>query len=178
MSKIKTGRVEPRTPEGTLVIGNPSGTVMLEGTVVFPPSVEMKVVPTNTIVSIFINDTVDVEALKEDSWFLCDGSEGTPDLTGQFIRGGIPGLNVTGLHITGTMSTDEYTLTTADMPSHNHTLAGVRTVNAAGSASDSRLKSADATQTGSTGDSGAHSHPMNSTPDHVYIGYFMYKGVA
>ena len=36
MSKIKTGRVEPRTPEGTLVLGSENGTVMFEGTVVMP----------------------------------------------------------------------------------------------------------------------------------------------
>ena len=36
MSKIKTSKVEPRTPQGTLVLGSEDGTVMFEGTVVVP----------------------------------------------------------------------------------------------------------------------------------------------
>ncbi len=36
MSKIKTSKVEPRTPQGTLVLGADEGTVMFEGTVVLP----------------------------------------------------------------------------------------------------------------------------------------------
>ena len=36
MSKIKTSKVEPRTPQGTLVLGSDEGTVMFEGTVVLP----------------------------------------------------------------------------------------------------------------------------------------------
>ena len=36
MSKIKTSKVEPRTPQGTLVLGSDEGTIMFEGTVVIP----------------------------------------------------------------------------------------------------------------------------------------------
>ena len=61
-------------------------------------------------------------------WAICDGSNGTPDLRGRFILGAGQGI---GVDSNGDAFVDRivgisggaalHTLTTAQMPSHNHT---------------------------------------------------------
>jgi hypothetical protein len=67
-------------------------------------------------------------------WQLCDGSNTTPDLRGQFILGAGNSQNPVG----GTGGTNSVTLTTGNMPSHTHS----------------------ATLSGSTDQGGAHNHTV------------------
>jgi hypothetical protein len=60
-------------------------------------------------------------------WHLCDGTNGTPDLRDQFIVGGGGSLATSGTYNAATGSTapgggttNGYTLTLADLPSHVH----------------------------------------------------------
>lgn len=79
-------------------------------------------------------------------WVICDGANGTPDLTGRFVvhadadSGGTYNVGDTG-------GADEVTLTESQIPAHSHT--------ASTSSSGSHTHSA------STGSAGSHSHVTN-----------------
>jgi len=61
-----------------------------------------------------------------DGWVLCDGNNGTPDLTGRFVvhadadSGGTYNVGDTG-------GENAHTLTTAELPAHDHGSAGAHT---------------------------------------------------
>jgi hypothetical protein len=55
-------------------------------------------------------------------WVLCNGSDGTPDLTGKFILGHNPNNSNYPLGKTGGAET--HTLTIDEMPTHNHNVSG------------------------------------------------------
>lgn len=78
-------------------------------------------------------------------WALCDGTNDTPDLRGRFIVGyqaGNPDYGTIG----NTGGASAVTLTTNQIPTHNHTASTV----------------ADHTHTGTTGGNGAHSHKLDN----------------
>ena len=74
-------------------------------------------------------------------WFLCNGSNGTPDLRSRFVvgAGGAYAVGATG-------GADSVTLSTDQMPAHSHS----GSTNSAGSH----------THTGSTGSAGTHNHRL------------------
>lgn len=74
-------------------------------------------------------------------WALCDGTNDTPDLRGRFIVGYQAGSSDYGT-IGNTGGASAVTLTTNQIPTHNHTASTV----------------ADHTHTGTTGSNGNHSH--------------------
>lgn len=70
-------------------------------------------------------------------WLLCDGTNGTPNLSGQFVVGVKPGdtdFNAIG----DTGGVKQVTLSVAQMPSHSHGYIGVDTVSTAGGSSSNR----------------------------------------
>jgi hypothetical protein len=105
-------------------------------------------------------------------WFLCNGSNGTPDLTDSFILGGTEAqvgqiggsqaVTPTGsvsTAITGSVSVSNHTLSTAQIPSHNHAVklfnsnaggGSITHASGTGSYSTSYIQNA--------GSSGAHNH--------------------
>ncbi len=135
--------------------------------------------PLNSIMPIYVKTQAEVTALHGQGWYLCNGQNGTIDLRGSFIRGGSPGLgnNVDGgIHRQGT-TTGSHQLSTAEMPNHNHSYTTPRaSQGGAGGSWNADLSGSG--NTGNTGSSGTHSHSMNPTPDHYYVGYFMYLGVS
>jgi microcystin-dependent protein len=78
-------------------------------------------------------------------WNLCDGSNGTPNLVGKFIKGGST-AGATG----GSTSTGEHTLTTAQMPSHSHYTLGGQTRPESGTVGTSKPAARAGTQSGSS----------------------------
>ena len=101
-------------------------------------------------------------------WNLCDGTNGTPNLVGKFIKaastaGGTGGSN-THSH-SHTLSAGAHTLSIAEMPSHSHTFG--YTGNTGGG--PTRVGSADNNNiwynqtTSSTGGSGSHSHSLSGS---------------
>jgi uncharacterized delta-60 repeat protein len=88
-----------------------------------------------------------VNAVPE-GWFLCDGSNGTPDLRDRFVVGA--GSSYT---VGGTGGANAVTLTTAEIPSHSHS---------SGTISASSAGSHDHTFGGDTSTAGLHSHNVQS----------------
>jgi microcystin-dependent protein len=74
-------------------------------------------------------------AIAPDGWALCDGTNGTPNLSGRFILSAGSGAGLTSRTIGQTGGEETHTLTTSEMPSHSHT--------------------------GSTSTDGAHTHTYN-----------------
>ena len=110
-------------------------------------------------------------------WVICDGNNSTPNLTGKFVihadadSGGTydvgdnAALGATGAH----------TLTTAEMPSHNHSYKS-RGFTEASSGAGSQDYSDETTNypggTGSTGGGGSHTH-TGSLPPYYALAYIM-----
>ena len=90
-------------------------------------------------------------------WALCDGTNGTPNLTGKFIVHADADSSGT-YNVGATGGANDVTLTTSEMPTHNHT----GTAASAGSH----------THSASTNSAGAHSHTTNISfsPDVDYFG--------
>lgn len=102
-------------------------------------------------------------------WALCDGSNGTPDLRSKFLVGasatGGYAVGDTGgqTSVTPTITVDNHTLTTAEMPSHTHSYSDI----GGGPGSDPVLGGSGASATpqasSSTGGGGAHNHTATSS---------------
>jgi hypothetical protein len=82
------------------------------------------------------------------TWYLCDGTNGTPNLSNKFIR--------SGSSVGSTGGADTVTLTTAQLASHNHTQ------NSHNHTQDSHNHTQDGHgHNGSTNTTGAHTHTVN-----------------
>jgi len=92
------------TSGGTTVKGNltVNGTIRGSG-----------VIPVNGII-MWSGSTV------PDGWALCDGSNGTPDLSGRFIVGAGQGNGLSNYAVGATGGEERHTLTIQEMPSHRH----------------------------------------------------------
>ncbi|WP_055394730.1 phage baseplate protein [Flagellimonas eckloniae] len=134
-----------------------------------------------------------------DGWALCDGSNGTPDLSGRFIVGYDSGDDDYDIGDTG--GEKEHTLTESEMPAHNHD----GSTNSAGSHSHNatvyRTNGSNTTQsgiggatdldtprTGTTNSAGAHTHsittnnkgggqPHENRPPFFTLAMIQFKGV-
>ena len=101
-------------------------------------------------------------------WQLCDGTDGTPDLRGRMVMGaggtyaaGSTGGADTHTHtIAGSISAT--TLSTAQMPSHGHTVYGSSFVASATNriAMSSYNAQEGSASTSSSGSSGSHTHTL------------------
>ena len=81
-------------------------------------------------------------------WFLCNGSNGTPDLRNRFVvgAGGEYGVGATG-------GADSVTLSTSQIPAHSH--------------SGSTSSAGSHTHTGTTNTTGAHTHTVGQYGDFI-----------
>ena len=95
----------------------------------------------------------DINGLTYTKWKICDGTNGTPDLRNRFIVGSGSNYN-----IGNTGGADNVTLTTAQMPSHNHTL----TIDANGSHNHGMSNS------------GSHLHKVNNMGDGSQEAIYVY----
>lgn len=81
-------------------------------------------------------------------WYLCNGSNGTPNLTNRFVMGAGSSNELT------TGGSNSRTLTTSNMPQHRHTFSDSATTSTAGNHSHS----------GSTNSTGNHRHGSVAQP--------------
>lgn len=118
-----------------------------------------------------------------DGWALCNGANGTPDLRNRFIvgagstynlgatgGGGSATTSSDGNHAHGG-STDAHTLTTAEMPSHTHSMPNVVTYPGSGlqyGGNASFQSSVSALDTGSAGSDQGHSHTIPDSGTHTH----------
>jgi len=98
-------------------------------------------------------------------WTLCDGSSSTPDLRDRFVvgAGSSYAVDATG----GSTTSGAHTLTTAEMPSHNHSYKSrgfTEASNGPGSQNYSDETVDYSGGTGSTGGGGSHSHAATIPP--------------
>jgi len=105
-------------------------------------------------------------------WALCDGNNGTPNLTGRFILGSGAGSGLTSRTLGQSGGAESVTLTEAQMPSHTHNYA---LVNAPwppgdmGSRSQNVWRGAETAATTSTGGN----QPHNNMPPFYVLTYIM-----
>lgn len=101
----------------------------------------------------------DVIANIPAGYLLCDGSNGTPNLVGRFLKGS----DATGSNngtLGGSTTTGSTTLTTSQIPSHNHSVPfSQAAITAGSSAGGVGLINAADTITGNTGGGSGHTHP-------------------
>jgi microcystin-dependent protein len=92
-------------------------------------------------------------------WFLCNGSNGTPDLRNRFVvgAGGSYGVGDTG-------GADSVTLSTSQIPAHSH--------------SGSTSSAGSHTHSGSTGSAGTHNHISGTTHDKVTDSAYTVNGLS
>jgi hypothetical protein len=145
--------------------------------------------PTGMIAMWSQNDVRSLTGLNNRGWYLCDGganasganhpmAPAVPDLTNMFIKGGAVGINVGTF--AGSSSTGQHTLTTAQMPSHNHSYkqrgwSGVAPGGGSHTYSDDTRDYSGGS--GGAGGSGSHSHP-DVNPPHYVVAYIIYLGDA
>ncbi len=100
-------------------------------------------------------------------WYLCDGSNGTPNLQDQFVVGA---GNSYAVGATG--GADTVTLSTSQMPSHTHTFSGTTSTigdhthsipDGSGVDGAQALEAGNVTGTIQSGAAGAHSHTFSGT---------------
>tara|TARA_R100001086_G_C11811477_1_gene251674 strand:- start:783 stop:1262 length:480 start_codon:yes stop_codon:yes gene_type:complete len=110
-------------------------------------------------------------------WVICDGSSSTPDLTGKFVihadadSGG--SYNPDDAAALG--NTGAHTLTTAEMPSHNHTYYSRGFTGASIGSGSEDYSDETALYTGGTGSAGSgnsHTH-TGSLPPYYALAYIM-----
>jgi len=105
-------------------------------------------------------------------WALCDGNNGTPNLTGRFILGSGAGSGLTSRTLGQSGGAESVTLTEAQMPSHTHNYA---IVNAPwppgdfGNRSQNVWRGAETTATTPTGGN----QPHNNMPPFYVLTYIM-----
>jgi hypothetical protein len=100
--------------------------------------------------------------------------------------GGQPGNNVTGEGVDGTTATDNHTPSVSDMASHTHfgwawqssngSVGGDKRTHSKSEPTDLYMNENGATGVPPGGNE-PHNHSVNTTPDHIQIGYFMYTGI-
>ncbi|MDR1452719.1 MAG: hypothetical protein LBJ25_01910 [Candidatus Margulisbacteria bacterium] len=71
------------------------------------------ILPVGTILAMAASSWINAGATFKSKWRVCDGTGGTPNLTGQFLRGGTASDAVTG-------GADSVTLTENHIPQHTH----------------------------------------------------------
>lgn len=111
---------------------------------------------------------------------LCDGNNGTPNLTDRFILhadADLGGTNNVGNTGTGGSTTDGHALTTNEMPSHSHTITHSTDTGSAGvlkSLGQGASTNQNTNTINPTGNSQAHSHTItNYKPKYYALAYIM-----
>ena len=145
------------------------------------------------IISMWAGVVEDIPA----GWFICDGTNGTPDLIGRFIVGFDPDNDDNDYNTIGNKGgAKSVTLTETQMPSHNHSgsanSAGAHThsyrkADYYGDASDYDRGGAGGTKANTTGSAGSHTHSLTvnskgggesheNRPPYYTLAYIQFKG--
>jgi microcystin-dependent protein len=104
-------------------------------------------------------------------WALCDGNNGTPNLSGRFVLGSGPGTGLTNRTLNTTGGEENVTLTLAQMPAHTHTYDKPGSGWPAGDMGSRQgvWRSTDQVSTGWAGSTQAH----NNMPPYYVLAYIM-----
>ncbi|MDR1324343.1 MAG: hypothetical protein LBK68_07910 [Candidatus Margulisbacteria bacterium] len=73
--------------------------------------------PVGMILAMSVSSWTNAGATFQSKWRVCDGTGGTPNLSGRFLRGG-----TSTDAATGGADSQSITLTTSNLPAHNHTM--------------------------------------------------------
>ena len=164
MSHIKTDKISARTASGTITIGESGETISFaSGTTISG----IEGVPAG-VIAIWSGAI----SVIPSGWYLCDGTNGTPNLTARFVihadadSAGTYNVGDTG----GSTTSGAHTLSTAEIPAHTHTYT-FRTMNY-GHEGAVAWRGDQTRNTGSTGGGGSHSH-ANTIPPYYALAYIM-----
>lgn len=108
-------------------------------------------------------------------WALCNGENGTPDLRGRFVlcvTTDVDDEGNTAHHLGETGGSEEVTLTTAQMPSHNHDIQATLGVSGYSEVLDIYKSTNKGMRFYSTGNSGS-SQPHPNMPPYYVLAYIM-----
>ncbi len=142
----------------TITLPDATGTLSVEG------------IPTGVIV-MWSGAITNIPA----GWVICDGTNGTPNLTDRFVihadadSGGTRNVDATG----GSHTSGAHTLSTSEMPSHTHTYT-YRNAEQIHTSTGTGMQSWTGTSTGtsgSTGSGGSHTH--TAIPQFHALAYIM-----
>lgn len=106
-----------------------------------------------------------------DGWNICDGTNGTPNLIGSFIKagttngetGGQTEITLTEENLPAHTHTASGTLTTEEAGSHTHTVGYARTYASSSSRGGYASNMASTGQTATTSESGGHTHTVDAS---------------
>lgn len=107
-------------------------------------------------------------------WHICDGTNGTPDLTDSFVMGGSQaqngqtgGANSVTPSGSVSVSVNNHTLSNSQMPNHNHYVNAIRPsgfyANGFGSNGENYKEGPSGVTSNSSGGNGAHNHGASGT---------------
>lgn len=121
-------------------------------------------------------------------WFLCDGTNGTPDLRNRFVvgSGNLYALDSTGGSKDAVVVNHTHTISIASVGNHDHSFTIQGATNSGGSNAGASIESY-AQQITSFSPSGSHSHSLainnqgvsgtnRNLPPYLALAYIMYGG--
>ncbi|MDR1453498.1 MAG: hypothetical protein LBJ25_05950 [Candidatus Margulisbacteria bacterium] len=111
---------EPKLGVAKITDAANDGTKFATEAQVYKAAQAADILPKGTILAMNASSWINAGAAFQSKWHVCDGTGGTPNLTGRFLRGGTASDNPIG-----GADSQSFGIGTNNLPAHNHTFSGV-----------------------------------------------------